>query len=95
MKILDLFKSVQFCIGFILGVALLYLVITDCYATGFKSEFIWYYFVIFALLLVAEGNSVQFFIGLGIPYLVLMLLLFFYVDMKHKNENKPYRNWKL
>jgi Ca2+/Na+ antiporter len=97
MKISEIFKSPSFVFGFILGLGLIYLIVTETLTSGFKSEFIFYYLVILALTLVTtgeEGGSHMFFVGLGIPYLIVVLLIFYMADRKHKKEGKGYRKWK-
>ena len=97
MKISDLFRNVAFIIGFILGICLLLLCVVESINNGFRFEFIYYYVVILALTFVsAESDSgFMFFIGLGIPWLLITLVIFAIVDSKNKKERKPYRKWEL
>ena len=88
MKIGELFKSTNFIIGLILGIFLLYLIVNESMITGFHSEFIFYYFVILMLILVTVGETkaFYFFIGIGIPYLIIVLMIFSYVDFKNRKK---------
>lgn len=84
----ELFKSTYFIIGLILGIAFLVLLIQESITVGFKSDFVFYYGVVLFLTLttVNEPKPFDFFLGFGVPYLILVLLLFAHVDSKNNSK---------
>lgn len=90
----ELFKNILFLIGFILGIVLLYFIISHWITIGFEPIFIFLYvgITIFATLCTSEiednDNTFMFLIGLGIPQLLIILLIFHIVDRKNKKQSK-------
>lgn len=88
----ELFKNGYYTTGFIIGILFIIGIVIDIIQTGFHPVFIFVYALLFIILVVTATDNTEdsfnLFLGIGIPYVLIILLIFNIVDRKNKRKTK-------